>query len=172
MSHDWPWSISIRTAAFYKVYSHSSVPFSWWRHQMETSSALLALWGGNSSVTGEFPTQRSVTQSFGVFFGLPLNERLNKQSWRWWFETPSRPLWRHCNVSHQFGPIYVTITCKTYHILGCNQNTMMFTQPVFGERKRAECSMYRVPTLWHIFFPENSLIFPWHIPKFPWRDIV
>ena len=26
-----------------------------------------------------------------------LNKRLSKQSWGWWFETPSRPLWRHCN---------------------------------------------------------------------------
>ena len=23
--------------------------------------------------------------------------RLSKQSWGWWFETPSRSLWRHCN---------------------------------------------------------------------------
>ena len=30
-------------------------PVSWWRHQMELFSALLALWAGNSSVTGEFP---------------------------------------------------------------------------------------------------------------------
>ena len=28
---------------------------SWWRHQMETFSALLALFAGNSPVTGEFP---------------------------------------------------------------------------------------------------------------------
>ena len=27
-----------------------------------------------------------------------LNERLSKQSWGWWFETPSRSLWRHCNA--------------------------------------------------------------------------
>ena len=27
-----------------------------------------------------------------------LNKRLNKQSWGWWFETPTRSLWRHCNV--------------------------------------------------------------------------
>ena len=31
------------------------------------------------------------------FFDLRLNERLSKQSWGWWFETLSRPLWRHCN---------------------------------------------------------------------------
>ena len=35
--------------------------FAWWRHQMETVSALLALCAGNSSVTGEFPAQRPVT---------------------------------------------------------------------------------------------------------------
>ena len=26
-----------------------------------------------------------------------LNKRLSKQSWGWWFETSSCPLWRHCN---------------------------------------------------------------------------
>ena len=26
-----------------------------------------------------------------------LNKRLSKQSWCWWFQTPSRSLWRHCN---------------------------------------------------------------------------
>ena len=27
-----------------------------------------------------------------------LNKRLSKQSRGWWYETPSRSLWRHCNV--------------------------------------------------------------------------
>ena len=70
---------------------------TWWRHQMETFSALLAICAGNSPVTGEFPAQRPVTWSFDVFFDLRLNKRLSKQSWGWWFETPSRSLWRHCN---------------------------------------------------------------------------
>ena len=65
---------------------------SWWRHQMETFSALLALCVGNSPVSGEFPAQRPVTRSFDVFFDLCLNKRLGKQSWGWWFETPSRLL--------------------------------------------------------------------------------
>ena len=43
------------------------------------------------------PSQRPVTQRFDVFFHLCLNQRLSKQSWGWWFETPSRSLWRHCN---------------------------------------------------------------------------
>ena len=29
-----------------------------------------------------------------------LNKGLSKQSWGWWFETPSRSLWRHCNDGH------------------------------------------------------------------------
>ena len=67
----------------------------WWRHQMETFSALPTLCAGNSPVTGEFPTQRPVTRSFDVFFDRRLNKRLSKQSWGWWFETPSRSLWLH-----------------------------------------------------------------------------
>ena len=73
-----------------------------WRHQMETFSSLLALCVGNSLVTCEFPTQRPVMQSFDVFFDLRLNKRMSKQSWGWWFETLSPPLWRHCNAAFSF----------------------------------------------------------------------
>ena len=71
----------------------------WWRHQMDTYSALLAICAGNSPATGEFPSQRPVTQSFDVSLICALNKRLSKQSWGWWFETPSRSLWRHCNAN-------------------------------------------------------------------------
>ena len=64
---------------------------------METFSALLAISAGNSPVTGKFLAQRPVTQSFDIFFDLRLDERLSKQSWGWWSETPSSSLWRHCN---------------------------------------------------------------------------
>ena len=40
--------------------------YTWWRHQMETFSALLAICAGNSPVTGEFPAQRPVTRSFDI----------------------------------------------------------------------------------------------------------
>ena len=82
---------------------HIDIPVpvkSWWRHQMETFSALLAFCAGNSPVTGEFPAQRSVTRSFDIFFDLHLNRQLNKQWRRWWIETLPRSLWRHCNVIH------------------------------------------------------------------------
>ena len=62
-------------------------------------SASLALYAWNSPVTGELPSQRPLTRSFDVFFDLRLNKRPGKQSGGWWFETPLRPLWRHCNVA-------------------------------------------------------------------------
>ena len=75
------------------------IMISWWRHQMETFSALLAICAESSSVTGEFSAQRPVTRNFDVFVDLRLNKRLSKQSWGWLFETPSRQFWRHCNDS-------------------------------------------------------------------------
>ena len=64
-------------------------------------SALLALCVGNLSVTGEFRSQRPLARSFESFSELRLNKRLCKQSRGWWFETISRPSWRHCNVSRK-----------------------------------------------------------------------
>ena len=56
----------------------SPIKSSWWRHQIETFSALLSLCAGNSPVTGEFPSQRPVTRSFDTFDDLRLNKRLKQ----------------------------------------------------------------------------------------------
>ena len=88
------------------------IPYtSWWRHQMETFSALLALCVGNSPVTGEFPSQRPVTRSFGVFFDLRMNKQLSKQSRRRWFENhranyDTTVMWMiHICIWHHCSPI-------------------------------------------------------------------
>ena len=52
---------------------------------------------GEFTGPGEFPAQRPVTRSFDVFFDLRLNQRLSKQPWDWWFETPVWSLWPHRN---------------------------------------------------------------------------
>ena len=67
--------------------------YAWWRHQMETFSALLAICAGNS--------QRPVMRGFDVVFDLRLIKRLSKHSWVWWFETTLRPLWRHGNETYK-----------------------------------------------------------------------
>ena len=80
-----------------------------WANGISLDSTMTSSNGNIFRVTGplcgEFtghrwiPLTRPVTRSFDVFFDLRLNERLSKQSWGWWFETPSRPLWRHRNAS-------------------------------------------------------------------------
>ena len=98
--HWFSWTLSINYWHHWQPAKRSAtIHFTRWRHQMETFSALLAICAGNSPVTGEFTAQRPVTRSFNVFFDLRLNTRLSKQWWGWWFETLSRPLWRHCNDS-------------------------------------------------------------------------
>ena len=66
-----------------------SAHLPWWRHQIETPSAYF-LFAANSPVTDVFPSQRPVTQGFGVLYDLRLNKRFSKQSGRRWFETLSR----------------------------------------------------------------------------------
>ena len=80
--------------------SHGTFWWSWWRHQMETFSALLAICAGNSPVTGEFPPQRPVTRSFDVFFDLRLNILLNNQDAGDFSCHRSGSLWRHCNDNY------------------------------------------------------------------------
>ena len=44
------------------------------------------------------PLTKANDAELWCFFYLRLNKGLSKQSRHWWFETPSRSLWRHCNV--------------------------------------------------------------------------
>ena len=44
------------------------------------------------------PHTKASDAGLWCFFYLRPNKRLSKHWWGWWFETPSRPLWRHCNV--------------------------------------------------------------------------
>ena len=75
-------TLQIFMCMFREIVMSSVLPgrLAWWRHQMETFSACAE----SSAVTSEFPAQRPVTRSFGVFLDLRLNKRLSKQSWDWW----------------------------------------------------------------------------------------
>ena len=85
-------SVENKSYYYYHHYMPRCLYIPWWRHQMEIFSALLAICAGNSPVPGEFPAQRPVTRSFGVFFDLRLNQRLSKQSLGWWFDSIMRSL--------------------------------------------------------------------------------
>ena len=59
---------------------------------------------------GEFPGPRLIPRTkasdveLWCFLWSAPETRLSKQSWDWWFETPSRPLWRHCNAYFKYVP--------------------------------------------------------------------
>ena len=91
----------------------------WWRHQMKTFSALLALCPGNSLVTGEFPSQRPVTRSFDVYLVC---------AWisRWVSNREVGDLRRHLshydvNVMHILQGCFMTF-CLTSDHYGFGQN--------------------------------------------------
>ena len=44
-----------------------------------------------------FPHKGQWCGALMFFLILRLNKWLSKQSWGWWFEKLSHPLWRHCN---------------------------------------------------------------------------
>ena len=49
------WPIKCPFFQFWPIFVSEKRRFTWWRHQVETFSALLALCAENSLVTGEFP---------------------------------------------------------------------------------------------------------------------
>ena len=71
------------------ITGHSRIFLAWRHHQMETFSALRALYKGQWR------------EALIYFFISALDKRMSKQSWGWWFETPSRPLWRQRLVLQQ-----------------------------------------------------------------------
>ena len=74
--------------------------YTWWRHQMETFSALQAICEGNSPVTGEFPAQRPVTRGFDISLIWPrINGWVNNHEADDLRREYSPPLWRHSNES-------------------------------------------------------------------------
>ena len=61
----WLWaSINQAIRRLARKFALHQITNTWWRHQMETYSASLAICSGKSPLPGEFPAQRPVTQSF------------------------------------------------------------------------------------------------------------
>ena len=82
--------------------------FTWWCHQMETFLSLLGLCAGNSPVTGEFPAQRPVMQSFDVFFWHISKEAIMLNLMHWSYIHSSRCyVWRPC---HKFRDVLMELS--------------------------------------------------------------
>ena len=139
-------SILSLAALIAEMVSNQFSPFglSWWRHQMDTFSALLAICAGNSPVTGEFPTQRPESRSFDVFFDLCLNKRLSKQSWGWWFETLSRQLALTWKLTLELA--FPTLCISNWKLNGISKtNISKVTLNATNERARCSQGARRTP---------------------------
>ena len=108
---------------------------SWWRHEMETFSALLAICGEYSPVPGEFSTQRPVMRSFDVFF---ICVGING-----WFNT------RKAEVQIQIGrKLYISqysqqLQCQFVEFVYIG---VLHRKPVFAAEKRFFDLFYRSAT--------------------------
>ena len=90
--------------------------YSWWRHLMETFSALLARCAGNSPVTGEFPSQSPVTRSFDVSLICAwTNSWANNGN----AGDLRRTLWRHSIglTGHTWPRKWLNITAKSHNAM-------------------------------------------------------
>ena len=128
---------------------------------------------------GEFTGHRWIPRtkaSEAELWWFLLNKRLSKQWWGWWLETPSRPLWRHCN-NEQYA------ICKTAH---ADLNVAVTSRECYGvsNHRQLDClsnSLYRLTSkdtsklritgrLWgestgdRWFSPTNG---PWFGKRFP-----
>ena len=96
-------------------------------------------------------------RSFDVSFDQRLNKRLSKQPWGWWFETPSRSLWCHCNDATVF-----TLKCKSQPILGIylNLRFLIPTSSPYNSRSPQVSALYTL--MWwenHMMTSSNGNIF-------------
>ena len=82
----------------------------WWFPMMTSSNGKFFRVTGH--LCGEFtgprwiPHTKASDAELWCFFYLRLNKRLSKQWWGWWFETLSRPLWRHRNAQCMTSLLY------------------------------------------------------------------
>ena len=143
--------------------------------------ALLAICTGNSLVTGEIPAQRPVTRSFDVFFHLHLNQRLSKQSQGLWFETPPRPLWRHCNGSSRLWCGYISLYLgKTPNesIIRSSIHSIIFiglwrTQHVESLNKAKMATILQTTfSKWFSWVKIAALLFKFHLSAFPCKGLI
>ena len=119
---------------------------------------------GEFTGPGEVPAQRPVTRSFHVFFDLRPNKWLSKQSWGWWFETLSCPLWRHRNEawlcslvlvhSRTDTRLCVCITCYTVRYIShliCLKIYILWLLLKFGPLKRSGMAdVFRCYKVWRL----------------------
>ena len=100
------------------------------------------------------PHKVPATQSFDVFFDLRLINRLSKQWWGWWFETPLLTLWRHCNLysSQLLHRHWASVT--TAHCQCCSPERYGYN--CHGKPTKPKQSVNHVYNSWNVLNSENK----------------
>ena len=99
------------------------------------------------------PHTKASDADIWCFFDLRLNKRLNKQSWGWWFETLSRPFWRHRNEDFVYSPHGGFVTNGPV----CLQTTHLSFHGYDHERYAADSNMKRsFLNQWSIIYNGNE----------------
>ena len=85
-----------------------------------------------------------------IFVYLRLNKRLSKQSRRWWFETPSCPLWRQCNVGggHKAGAPFTNDFSIVIRIRWKLHSTLLWVVVMWSLRNFAHSTTAMLS--WHV----------------------
>ena len=110
-------------------------------------------------VPDEFPAQRPVMRSFDDFFDLRLNKRLCKQSWGWWFETPSCPLWHHHN-GYRLTLLVELFSCELYRTFHMESSHWFISW--FGTVRQQTWSNIDPDLCHHMVLPShNELTWGW-----------
>ena len=99
----WHWGnrmtdpVSVKQARWiWSKITHALIRKTW--YMMTSSNGNIFRFTGH--LCGEFTGHRWIPHtnaSDAELWCFLCSKRLSKQSWGWWFETPSRSLWRQCN---------------------------------------------------------------------------
>ena len=111
---------------WFSIKQGSSPAASWTRRADDESHGRNMMTSSNGNIfrvtgplCGEFTGHRAKASDAKLwcFFYLRLNKWLSKQSWGWWFETPSHSLWRHRNdIYHSHNNCHFWFSLQ---VLGC-----------------------------------------------------
>ena len=125
------------------------------------------LWGES---TGDWwiPLTQASGAELWCFLYLHLNKRLSEKSRCWWFETPLRSLWRHCNKTQALEGFHMIWT--GYYNLKIKYLALMLT--VFHEKdfvilmvptkfRRFNGSTSRCRLLWHSVVDNVDCVIAW-----------
>ena len=85
-----------------------------------------------------------------------LNKRLSKQSWGWWFETPSRSLWRHCKWLWIKFPISL-LRCLQWSAYLKWKVTNLFILDLLTMLSSTKCNICKLQ-----FLKKNAVMVPLH----------